>query len=53
MGKTKASDNETTPARAEQPSHSDQSLVEERRKMIREYANYLREILKRLRKRLN
>jgi hypothetical protein len=43
-------DNKTTP---EQPGQSDQPLMEERRTIIAEYADYLREILKRLRKRLN
>jgi hypothetical protein len=43
-------DDKTTP---EQPGQSDQSLSEERRTIIAEYAGYLRELVKRLRKRLN
>ena len=53
MGKTKAPDDKKTPAPAERPRQSDQTLVEERRKIIAEYVSYLREILKTLRKRLN
>jgi hypothetical protein len=53
MGKTKVPDDKTTHAQAEQPRQSDQTLVEERRKIIAEYVSYLREILKTLRKRLN
>jgi hypothetical protein len=53
MGKTKAPDDKSTPARAAQLRRSDQPLMEERRTIIAEYANYLREILKRLRERLH
>jgi hypothetical protein len=41
------------PAPAAQASQSDQPLMEERRTIIAEYASYLREVLKRLRKRSN
>jgi hypothetical protein len=37
----------------EQFGQSDQPLIEERRTIIAEYASYLREVLKRFRKRLN
>jgi hypothetical protein len=53
MGKSKAPNDKTTPAPAEQPRQSEQPLAEERRKIIAEYVSYLREILKTLRKRLN
>jgi hypothetical protein len=53
MGNTKAPDDKSTPAPAAQLSQSDQPLMEERRTIIAEYASYLREILKQLRKRLN
>jgi hypothetical protein len=44
---------ETATAPAVQASQSDQPLMEERKTIISEYASYLREILKRLRKRSN
>jgi hypothetical protein len=51
MGTVKPPDDDkTTP---EQLRQSEQLLTEERRTIIGDYANYLREILKRLRKRLN
>ena len=53
MGTTSAPDDKTTPAPAAEVSQSDQPLVEQRRAIIAEYAGYLREILARLRKRLN
>jgi hypothetical protein len=53
MGTTSAPDDKTTPAPAAEVSQSDQPLREERRTIITEYARNLREILKRLRKRLN
>jgi hypothetical protein len=53
MGTTSATDDKTTPAPAAQASQSDQPLMEERRTIVAEYASYLREIIKRIRKRLN
>jgi hypothetical protein len=46
-------DDKTARAPVAQANQSDQSLMEERRTIIAEYAGRLREILKRLRKRLN
>jgi hypothetical protein len=46
-------DDKTKPAPAAQASQSDQPLMEERQTIIAEYASVLREIFKRLRKRLN
>ena len=53
MGTTSAPDDKKTPAPAAQASQSNEPLIEERQSIIAEYAGYLREILKRLRKRLN
>jgi len=53
MAAAKPPDDETAPAPAVQASQSDQPLLEERQTIISEYASYLREILKRLRKRSN
>ena len=53
MGKIKVQDDKPAPAPAAQLSRSDQPLMAERRTIIAEYARYLREILKQLRKRLN
>ena len=53
MATVKPPDDETAPAPAVQASQSDQPLMEERQTIITEYARYLREILKRLRKRSN
>jgi len=50
MGKSKASGDETTPARAKRPGRN-QARMEERRKVIEEYVSSLRKILPRLHKR--
>jgi hypothetical protein len=53
MGTTSTNDEKTTLASAAEASQSNQPLTEERRTIIAEYASRLREIVKRLRKRLH
>jgi hypothetical protein len=49
MGKAKTPDDDATPAPGKSPSASKQSGTEERRQIIEEYINSLKELLKRLR----